>query len=587
MLKRFLGCTAIVLSCTALHAEDWSRFRGPNGSGTSTSSLPVSWTPTANVAWKSELPGPGVSSPIIVGNRVFVTSYSGYGLDRNKPGEIANLKRHLLCFDAKTGKKLWQKDVAASLPEDPYSGIGVTAHGYASHTPVSDGENVYVFYGKSGVFAYDLNGKDLWQADLGKESDPWAWGSSSSPILYEDLLIVTASAESQSIVGLDKKTGKEVWKQEASGLDGMWGTPVLVKIDDQRTDLVLSVPKEMWGLNPKNGKLVWSSNATGADQSHSSAIALGDTVVAFTGRGGGSVAVRAGGKGDVTEKNVLWTGRDSDRFASPVAYKDNIYLVANGMLTAINAKTGEKISQVRLKGGLPGAGGGGGFGSADYASPVIAGDKLYYTKGTGETFVFDLSSEPKQISVNVLTTDKESFGGTPAISNGNIYIRSDKNLYCVTSMQENLAPNASESLLAKVDDNAPEERPRGGFGGGGGGFGGGGFGGGGGGGGFGGGGRGGPGGFDPAAMFKERDKDGDGKLSVEEVAGTPMADRFADIDKDKDKGITQEEFRASMQGGFGGGRGGPGGPGGGRGGFGGGRSEDKRPKRQQRPSSDG
>lgn len=575
MLRKFMGCVAVLVSSTYVHAEDWARFRGPNGSGISSSSLPLSWTPTANIAWKSELPGPGVSSPIIVGDRLFVTCYSGYGLDRSKPGEIEKLKRHLLCFDAKSGKKLWQKDVPAALPEDPYSGIGVTAHGYASHTPVSDGESVFVFFGKSGAFAYDLDGKQLWQAELGKESDPWAWGSSSSPIVYEDLLIVTASAESQSVVALDKKSGKEVWRQQAAGLDGMWGTPTLVKIDDKRTDLVLSVPKEMWGLNPSNGKLVWYSDATGADQSHSSAIAVGDKVVAFTGRGGGSVAVRAGGKGNVTESNVLWTGRDSDRFASPVAYNDNIYLVANGMITSINGKTGEKITQVRLTGGLPG--GGGGFGSADYASPVIAGDKLYYTKGTGETFVFDLAGELKQVSVNLVTTDKESFGGSPAISNGNLYVRSDKYLYCVTDKKENVPVNASASLIAKSDGPADgADRPR--QGGPGGGFGGPG----------GGGPGGGRGGFDPAAIFKDRDKNSDGKLSADEVAGTPMADRFADIDKDKDKSITLEEFRASMQGFGGGGRGpgGPGGAGGGRGGFGGGRGEDKRPKRDQRPASD-
>jgi outer membrane protein assembly factor BamB len=567
MYRSFCGCVAFLMSCTQLYAEDWLSFRGPNGSGVSASSLPASWTPTANIAWKSELPGPGVSSPIIVGSKLFLTCYSGYGIDRSKPGEIENLKRHLICFDANNGKKLWQKDLPAALPEDPYSGIGVTAHGYASHTPVSDGESVFVFFGKSGALAFNLDGEQLWQTNLGKESDPWAWGSSSSPILYENTLIVTASAESQSIVGLDKKSGKELWRQEASGLDGMWGTPTLVRIDDKRTDLVLSVPKEMWGLNPKSGKLIWRCNSTNADQSHSSAISLGDTVVAFSGRGGGSIAVRAGGKGDVTESNVVWTGRDSDRFASPVGHNGNVYLVANGMITAINGKTGEKLSQLRLTGGLP-AGGGGGFGSADYGSPVIAGNKLYYTKGTGETFVFDLTGELKQLSVNLLTTEKETFGGSPAVSNGKIYIRSDKNLYCVTDLKQDVPLNASASLLAKKDDNEPEERPRqGGFGGG-----------------PGGGGGGGRGGFDPAAFFKERDKNSDGKLSVEEVAGSPMADRFSELDKDKDQGINLEEFRASMQGGFGGGRGGAQG-GGGRGGFGG-RGDDKRPKRDQRPAPD-
>ncbi|MGI9474316.1 MAG: PQQ-binding-like beta-propeller repeat protein, partial [Rubripirellula sp.] len=121
-------------------ADDWPRFRGPTGSGVASQSdsLPTAWAPDANVAWKAPLPGPGASSPIIVDGKVFVTCYSGYGLSQENPGEIENLVRHLVCIDLKTGDKLWQKDVAVSLPEDPYSGIGVTAHGYASHTPVSD-----------------------------------------------------------------------------------------------------------------------------------------------------------------------------------------------------------------------------------------------------------------------------------------------------------------------------------------------------------------------------------------------------------------------------------------------------------------
>ncbi len=189
----------------------------------------------------------------------------------------------MVCLDATTGEKKWQKDVAAKLPEDPYSGIGVTAHGYASHTPVSDGKLVFAFYGKSGLYAYDLDGNELWNSGVGTESDPWKWGTSSSPIEYGDLVIVTASAESQAIVGFDKQSGKEVWRQEAKGLDGMWGTPVLVRVDDNRTDLVMSVAKEVWGLNPETGKLRWFCDASGADQAHSSAIASDGVVFAFIG----------------------------------------------------------------------------------------------------------------------------------------------------------------------------------------------------------------------------------------------------------------------------------------------------------------
>ncbi len=461
MNLRLLASITVLLFARSMPADDWLRFRGSDGSAvsTDTETLPTQWSPTANLAWKSELPGAGVSSPIIVGDKIFVTCYSGYGMNREVPGDIKNLVRHLVCVDLKTGEKRWQKDVAAMLPEDPYSGIGVTAHGYASHTPVSDGKHVFVFYGKSGVYAYDFDGNELWNKSLGVESDPWKWGSSASPVVFDDTLIVTASAESQAIVGLDKATGKELWRQEAKGLDGMWGTPSLVKIDDARTDLVMSVAKEIWGLDPATGKLRWYSEATGAEQAHSSVVVEGDTVFAFTGRGGGSVAVKAGGTGDVTSSNVVWSGQDSGSFASPVGYKSRLYNIASGVLTVVDEATGEKLNQVRLEGAQRS---GGGFGSLDYPSPVISGDKLYYVNGSGQTFVFELGDEPKQLSVNRVTAEAESFGGTPAVSDGRMILRSAKYLYCVMDKSEQVNP--ADNALA-TSDASTDEAARGGGGG--------------------------------------------------------------------------------------------------------------------------
>lgn len=434
----------LVLGGAMVDAGDWSRFRGPNGSGVSTDDAPVptEWSSSENLQWKTALPGPGASSPIVVGDRVFVTCYSGYGIERNSPGQIADLVRHLVCVDSKTGEMLWNKSVDAVQPEDPYSGIGVTAHGYASHTPVSDGQRVYVFFGKTGALAFDMDGNQLWQSSVGTESDPWAWGSASSPILYKNLLIVTASAESQALVALDAKTGEEVWRQEASSFDGLWGTPGLVHLDDGRLELVVSVPREVWAFNPDTGKARWYCEASQSQQAHTSAVVSDGVVYAITGRGGGSIAIRAGGKGDVTDSHVVWTGRDRARFGSPVVHEGVLYLVANGVLKCIDAETGDELGQTRLAGGSPPPqaaeqgrgrrGRGGGFGSLDYASPVIANGRLYYINGTGETFVVELGEEPKQIAVNRVTDENEFFGGSPAISDGRLYLRSNKHLYCVS-----------------------------------------------------------------------------------------------------------------------------------------------------------
>ena len=219
-----LGLVVVALGTNAALASDWNRFRGPDGSGISpdTRPLPLKWSETENLKWKCKLPGPGSSSPIVVGQRLFVTCWTGYGADRDNVGDPKDLRRHLICLDRDTGKVLWDKSIDPVLPEDPYSG-NFTQHGYASHTPVSDGERVYVFFGKTGVLAFDLEGKQLWQTSVGTGSGPNGWGTASSPILYKNLVIVTAAAESKALVALNKETGKEVWRFQDPGVSSIWG----------------------------------------------------------------------------------------------------------------------------------------------------------------------------------------------------------------------------------------------------------------------------------------------------------------------------------------------------------------------------
>lgn len=446
MLFRIILTLLVLGTTSAGVAGDWTRFRGPNGSGISPDSepTPVEWSPTKNLKWKAALPGPGVSSPIVVGNRVFVTCYSGYGAERNNPGRIENLKRHLICVDRSSGDVLWDQAVQAVLPEDPYSGMGIPAHGYASHSAVSDGKRVYVFFGKTGALAFSMDGEKLWQTGVGTESDRRRWGSASSPILYNDLLIVTASAESEAMVALNTETGEEVWRQEASGLANVWGTPLLVGVDDERTDLVLGVPYEIWGFNPNTGKLRWYSEAMAGDQFNSSVVASGTTVFAVEGRGGGSIAIKAGGKGDVSKTHTVWSGNDSSRFGTPVVYEDRLYYFSGSVATCIDTRTGDRIFQGRLTGasGDPGngggersfgggRGGGRGFGGSDYASPVIGSGLVYYVQRSGNTFVIKAGAEFEQLAVNRVTQDSESFAATPAISGGELFLRSDRHLYCI------------------------------------------------------------------------------------------------------------------------------------------------------------
>ncbi|WP_339750286.1 PQQ-binding-like beta-propeller repeat protein [uncultured Rubinisphaera sp.] len=445
----------IAMHAINLYADDWPRFRGPAGSGIAkdSESLPDQWSPTLNLAWKSALSGPGASSPIIFGNKVFVTSYSGYGLGSDEPGELENLIRSLQCFDLRTGKLLWQKDVKASLPEDLYDQSGVSSHGYATHTPVSDGNNVYCFFGKGGVYAFDLNGNELWHANAGKESDPPKWGSSSSPVIHKNTLIITASAESQSIIGFDKLTGKKKWQQEASGLDGMWGTPILVKVDNHQTDLVMLVAGELWGLDPESGRLRWYSKATDSQQAYTSVISQGNRVFAFTGQGSRSLRLEVNGLGNIEDSNTLWTSSVSATYASPVLHESKIYVVSQGILTVVEAASGKRLKQIRLKDfqqtGNPR------FGSLDYASPLIVDGRLFYLNAKGQTYVFELNEEIEQLAVNEITTDHENFWGSPAVSDGRIVLRSSSYLYCIASVAIHI-----KSQTPTAFDLTPADRPQ-------------------------------------------------------------------------------------------------------------------------------
>ncbi|MFP6700736.1 MAG: PQQ-binding-like beta-propeller repeat protein, partial [Planctomycetaceae bacterium] len=227
-------------------AADVTGFRGTDGLARSQEvGLPVSWSSSENVVWRVKMPGPGTSSPIVLGERIYVTSYTGYGLVPNQ-GDQANLKRQVLCLDRASGRQIWRKEFAAKLPESNYSGGNNARHGYASSTPTTDGKHLYVFFGKSGVFCLDLDGNTVWTADVGSNSR--GWGSSNSPVLFKNVLIINASVESGRLLALDKSTGKEVWS--VSQIRGAWNTPLLAEVEGGGPELVISLPQQVRGLDP-------------------------------------------------------------------------------------------------------------------------------------------------------------------------------------------------------------------------------------------------------------------------------------------------------------------------------------------------
>jgi len=398
----------IPLAATRLSAAEWRQFRGPNGQAISSdTNIPTEWSDEKNVKWKLKMPGKGFSSPLVVGDKVLVTCYSS---------DAEGLKRHLVCVDRRSGKVAWSKVVPSKVAERSGPRFG-TSHGFASHTPVSDGENIYVLFGNTGVLAFDMQGKQLWQQSVGSENASM-FGSAASPILYKDRLIVTAAAESESVRAFDKKTGKELWKAEASSLSRCYSTPLVAKNAAGKDELLLSVPNEIWSLNLDTGKLNWFAETKVDLNACPSLISQDAVVYAIGGRGGGRAAVRLGGKGDVTKTNVIWSTRGGSYVSSPVLHKGHLYWFTDrGIAMCVDAKTGKEVARKRL---------GGSF----YASAVLIDSKLYAVSRRDGTYVLEATPELTEVAHNRLS-DKSEFSASPAVSDGQLILRSDKFLYCI------------------------------------------------------------------------------------------------------------------------------------------------------------
>ena len=230
---------------TTTATADWPQFRGPGGRGQSgETGLPTQWDAGSNIVWKADLPGPGASSPVTFGGKIFLTCYAGYGVEEGNSGDASQLKRHLLCLNPQDGKLLWSAIQASTQEEGAYQGF-TALHGYASSTPAVDADAVYVFFGATGAAAYSHDGRQLWLTSCGTKTHEW--GSANSPVLYENLVIINASVESGTLIALDKKTGQEVWRQK--GMVESWSTPALVKTG-AGWELVVQVKGKILGFDP-------------------------------------------------------------------------------------------------------------------------------------------------------------------------------------------------------------------------------------------------------------------------------------------------------------------------------------------------
>ncbi|MGY8768356.1 MAG: outer membrane protein assembly factor BamB family protein [Pirellulales bacterium] len=414
-----LFLSVLSLLASPVSAEDWTRFRGPSSYGASAATgLPTEWDGEKNILWKTELPGPGSSSPVVLGNRIYVTSFSGYGMNEEEPGDKKDLKRHLICVDRSTGKIVWDKSIKADpgVEEKDYSGF-VALHGYASSTPAVDDTGVYVFFGSGGAAAYSHEGKLKWNVSCGTKTH--GFGTANSPVIYKDTVIVNASVESGAIIGLSKKNGKELWRWD--GVQKSWNTPILVEANG-KPELVFNTFKTVRALDPRNGKELWTCEAI-EDYICPSVIHHDGIIYAIGARKNATIAISTGGRGDVTDSHVLWQKNKGSNVSSPAYFDGHLYWASEskGIAYCADAETGDIVYEERMD-PRP---------DRIYASPIVADGKVYYMSRTKGAFVVPAKPEYELLSHNVIQEDASVFNGSPAVVDGKFYLRSNQSLYCI------------------------------------------------------------------------------------------------------------------------------------------------------------
>jgi len=405
--------TRLVSASTA--PPDWARFRGPDGQGQSDAKgLPVQWSSSENLAWKKALPGPGASSPIVSGDHIYVTCYTGFFVPGEAEGSQKDLKRHLICLARTDGQVIWEQAVPAKLPEEER----IRDHGFAANTPAADAERVYCFFGKTGVFAFDHNGRQLWQADVGSKTH--GWGTSASPVLYKDLVFINASVESDSLVALDRNTGKERWR--ANRITEAWNTPVVVTNINGKPELVIATQGSIQSFDPDSGQLLWTCATDIGWYMVPSVVADKGVVYCLGGRSGiASLAVKTGGSGDVTKTHRLWTSFKGSNVSSPVFHEGHLYWMNDNLGIAYCAKadSGELAWEHRMN-----------RAGQVYASAFLAEGKIYHLTREGKTYVVSAKPDFEQLAVNDLN-DGSVFNGSFAVDGSRLLIRSDKFVYAI------------------------------------------------------------------------------------------------------------------------------------------------------------
>jgi outer membrane protein assembly factor BamB len=457
MKRIFSLCFCLSLVCNA-SAQNWPQFRGAQASGVASGAgkTPTTWDgeKSVGVRWKTPIPGLAHSSPVVWGDKVFLTTAVSTDpkavFRKGLYGDVEPVKEEpkhswrVYSLDKRTGRILWERVAYEGVPK-------IKRHPKATHassTPATDGKHVVALFGAEGLYCYDANGKLLWKQDLGTMDAGWfydpdyQWGHASSPIIYKNLVIVQADIQKDSfIAAYDLKTGKRMWTTPREEIPS-WGTPTVYE-GKTRAELIANATKFIRGYDPMTGKELWRLGGNSEITTPTPIIAHDLIYVTAGYRPVQPIyAIRLGATGDITLKEkqetnefVAWSKqRGGPYMPTPIVYGDYFYTCSNnGVVTAYNAKTGERIYQERI------AGKGGAF----TASPVAADDKLYFTSEDGEIFVVRAGPKHELLAANQMG---EPLMATPAISDGMLIVRGQHHLF---GIGESVAAPASKPKAGK------------------------------------------------------------------------------------------------------------------------------------------
>ncbi|MCI0694827.1 PQQ-like beta-propeller repeat protein [candidate division KSB1 bacterium] len=409
----------------------WPQWRGPLGTGVAPhANPPVEWSESKNIRWKIALPGSGHSTPIVWGDRIFITTAVPYGealqpkySDASGAHDILPIThRHrfmVIAVSRRDGKILWERIVREEIPHE---GAHYTAS-LASNSPVTDGEHLFAFFGSYGLYCLDLNGKLLWKTDLGDMQALHSHGEGSSPALYRETLIINWDHEGESfLVAFNKRTGTQRWKV-ARGRGTSWTTPIVVEYGG-KAQVIVSGSQRMRGYDLATGKAIWECGGLSIENVVSSPVAGNGMVFAgSTYDRQAMLAIRLdGAKGDITgTKQVAWQRtRGAPYVPSPLLYGNSLYFLYHlqGILTRVNARTGEdQPGPLRLNGLR-----------SVFASPVGVAGRVYITDRDGATLVLSHSDKPEVLALNQL---EDSFSASAAVAGRELFLRGEKYLYCI------------------------------------------------------------------------------------------------------------------------------------------------------------